>query len=509
MSNGSFKKEILERYYLLQQELSPQKIVSALGKYIVGQEDAKRAVAIAIRNRIRRKILPTELREEIRPSNILMIGPTGCGKTEIARRMARLIYAPFAKVEATKYTEVGYVGRDVESMVRDLLSSAVNIVKKEHRKNLIKKAEKNTKDRILNLLLPRNEDEVNFNSSQKSDMSSAANPVGLPEIMGKMKENLKNESTTPMQEREKNKEERKRVERVRERFSKMLEEKKLEDKEIELETQSSPSPMLQIMGGPGNLEDMDMYFQNMLGSIMPKKQTRRKLPIKEARKIILEEEIESLLDHEAIRIEAVDRAENLGIIFIDEVDKICGNRHSTSADVSREGVQRDLLPLVEGAIVNTKYGIVKTDHILFISAGAFHMAEPSDLIPELQGRFPIQVELDELTKEDFRRILTNPKNSLISETKALLETENLSLEFTAKALDKIAEIAYDINIKTENIGARRLRTVLAKVLERISFDAPDLTKNGKKEIKMTVDEKDVIKELEGMQKDPELDRYIL
>ncbi|HOJ63434.1 MAG TPA: ATP-dependent protease ATPase subunit HslU [Spirochaetota bacterium] len=444
-------------------ELTPRKIVEELDKYIIGQKEAKKAVAIALRNRARRKLLPEELREEIYPKNIIMIGPTGVGKTEIARRLAKLCKAPFIKVEATKYTEIGYVGRDVESMIRDLVNVAVNIVKAELRESVMEEAEKRTKEAILNYLIP----ETKYNK-KNSDLE------------------IDQRSHT------------------REKFKTLLERGELDDRIIEISVTANTSPIVEIFSGAG-LDGMGINMSD-LGSIFGGGKTkRRRVTVNQAKKILLDQEIEKLIDMDKVTEKAIEKVENDGIIFIDEIDKITGKSRNTSGpDVSREGVQRDLLPIVEGSQVNTKYGPVKTDHILFIAAGAFHISKPSDLIPELQGRFPIRVELKSLSKEDFIEILTKPKNALILQYKELLKTEGINLTFTEDAIDLIAEYAYTVNNEMENIGARRLHTIMEKILEDISFNAPDL-----EEKTITIDKDFVNNALKNIIENKDLSRYIL
>ncbi|MDH5717293.1 MAG: ATP-dependent protease ATPase subunit HslU [Spirochaetia bacterium] len=449
--------------------LTPKEIVKKLDEFIISQEEAKKSVAIALRNRSRRMSLGDDpIKEEIHPKNIIMMGPTGVGKTEIARRLAKLVNAPFVKVEATKYTEVGYVGRDVESMVRDLVSVSIKMVREEHEIKIREKAEKRAEDRILDILLSGSDESAVEVKDKKTD--------------------------------EKPKEE----EAVKEIFRKKLKQGMLEDREIEIKTSHKSGPVMQIMAVPG-MEEMENQMQNLLGDMFPKKKARKKITIAEARKIIIEEEVENLLDFEKIKEEAIRRAEESGIIFIDEIDKIASRSSKGSGpDVSREGVQRDILPLVEGSTVNTRHGTVKTDHVLFLAAGAFHTAEISDLIPELQGRFPLRVELKSLTKDNFYSILHNPKNALTKQYQALMSTEGIVLEFTSDGLKEISEIADYMNSKHENIGARRLHTIMEKVLEEISF-YPEKYKN--KEVK--IDSKYVQKQLKDIVKDQDLSKYIL
>ncbi|HBT47974.1 MAG TPA: HslU--HslV peptidase ATPase subunit [Peptococcaceae bacterium] len=428
--------------------LTPREIVRELDKYIIGQEEAKKCVAVALRNRYRRQKLPPEIRDEVLPKNILMIGPTGVGKTEIARRMARLVGAPFIKVEATRFTEVGYVGRDVESMVRELVEQAVRMVKEEKRAEVEREAAKLAERRLLHLLMPR-----------PRRGREGRTPWEL--ILGSLAE-----GETPAEEAREITEDEKAI--LREK----LRRKELEDKVVEIEVEESAAPAL--MFGALGLEELGMNLQNALSSFLPRRKRKRRVTVAEARRILTQEEADKLIDMDEVAGEAVQRVEQNGIIFIDEIDKIAGRNGGVGPDVSREGVQRDILPIVEGATVQTKYGPVRTDHILFIAAGAFHIAKPSDLIPELQGRFPIRVELKSLSREDFRRILTEPENSLLRQYAALLATEGLELEFTGDAIAEIADIAYTVNTQGEDIGARRLHTILEKVLQDLLFEAPDL-----------------------------------
>ncbi|GBC88979.1 ATP-dependent protease ATPase subunit HslU [bacterium HR13] len=441
----------------LLEELTPKRVVEELDKYIVGQEQAKKAVAIALRNRWRRQKLPQHIREEVAPKNILMIGPTGVGKTEIARRLAQLIKAPFIKVEATKYTEIGYVGRDVESMVRELVEVSYQMVKQEKIQKVKERAKRAAEERILDYLVPQ---QLSFGIREQQD-------TGKRELM-----------------REK------------------LRSGELDEKVIEIDLQEKMMPMIGIAGPPG-LEELEEQIKSMLGNMMPTRK-RRKVKVKEALSLLEQEEAEKLIDMEEVARDAIHRAENFGIIFIDEIDKIAVKTPGAGPGVSREGVQRDLLPIVEGTTVKTKYGPVRTDHILFIAAGAFHMAKPSDLIPELQGRFPIRVELSPLTKEDFVRILKEPKNALTKQYIELLKTEGVEIEFTDDAIEEIARIAEEANAKMENIGARRLHTVMEKLLEDISFNAPEMEGQH-----IIIDTKFVRAKLENIVKDVELSRYIL
>jgi ATP-dependent HslUV protease ATP-binding subunit HslU len=414
-------------------ELTPKEVVAKLDEHIIGQKDAKRAAAIALRNRWRWKQLPEEMRKEVTPKNMMMIGPTGVGKTEITRRLARLTGAPFVKVEASKYTEVGYYGRDVESMIRDLVEAAIQIVKASKREDVLPKAKRRVEERILDLLVP-----IEKAWSEEQDPETEA-----------------------------------RHQRTREKFREMLAAKELEDREIDISIEQRQAPM-QMFSNMG-VEQMDVNLQNMFEKIMPKQQSHRKVPVKDAREILLEQEVEGLMDPDVIHSEAIELAEDSGMIFIDEIDKIAGGSEgSKSADVSRQGVQRDLLPIVEGTTVQTRYGNIKTDHILFIAAGAFHRSRPSDLMPELQGRFPIRVELHDLTRDDFLKILTEPASSLTQQYTSLLKTEGLTVEFAQDGLNEVADIAFQLNQSSQNIGARRLHTVLERLLEDVSFEGPEL-----------------------------------
>ena len=443
--------------------LTPREIVSELDKYIVGQNMAKRAVGVALRNRWRRQKVSPELRDEISPKNILMMGPTGVGKTEIARRLAKLAQAPFVKVEASKFTEVGYVGRDVESMIRDLTEIAVNMVTEEETHSVNTRARELAEDKLIDLLVPTRpvtEAEVDMDEAQK------------------------------------------RMSETKKKMRKLLWDGKLDDREVEIEITARSLP-IQVFS-PAGVEEMDPGISEMLGSLMPKKSKVRKVKVPEAMDILTEEEARKLIDMDKVTQLALERTENSGIIFIDEIDKVAGKNGVSGPDVSREGVQRDLLPIIEGSSVTTKHGMVRTDHILFIGAGAFHVSKPSDLIPELQGRFPIRVELEALTRDDFIRILTEPKNALIKQYTELMRTEDIKLSFTDEAIEKIAETAAEVNSSTENIGARRLHTVLEKLLDEISFNAPDM-----KEKKFTIDKNYVEEKITDIVKDRDLSRYIL
>lgn len=464
-------------------ELTPRQIVERLDQYIVGQTEAKRAVAIALRNRYRRSLLPEKMREEIIPKNILMIGPTGVGKTEIARRIAKLVSAPFIKVEATKFTEVGYVGRDVESMIRDLVETSVRMVKNEKMLSVRDKALENANRRIVDILVP---------SGKRT--AQIKNPFEM--LFGPTNTDQDSEATKT--EEDSNRAERRRI------IAEKLANGELENETITIEVEEQAPSMFDLFQGSG-IEQMGMNMQDALGNLFPKKRKKRKLPIKDARKILMNEEAQKLIDMDEVTEEAIFRAEQYGIIFIDEIDKIATrNNKGSSADVSREGVQRDILPVVEGSTVVTKYGPVKTDHILFIAAGAFHMSKPSDLIPELQGRFPIRVELNKLSVEDFVRILIEPDNALIKQYKALLETEGIKIEFSDEAIRRIAEVAFEVNQNTDNIGARRLHTILEKLLEDLLFEAPDISMESVTITGQYVDEK-----LGAISKNKDLSQFIL
>jgi ATP-dependent HslUV protease ATP-binding subunit HslU len=452
-------------------ELTPREIVIELDKYIVGQAAAKRAVAVALRNRVRRQKLTPEMAEDVLPKNILMIGPTGVGKTEIARRLARLAGCPFIKVEASKYTEVGYVGRDVESMVRDLVETSIDMVREEKLDEVAERAEHAAEERVLDLLLP-------------------ASPPPPPESAN---------STSPQIEGPR----RDQMDRTREKLRAQLRDGKLDQRLVEVEVRERSTPAFEIVSSQG-VEEMDINVKDMLSGIFGQQKRRRRMTVAEAFDYLIQEEENKLIDMDQVTRLAVERAEQMGIIFIDEIDKIAGRESGHGPDVSREGVQRDILPIVEGTTVNTRYGMIRTDHILFIAAGAFHISKPSDLIPELQGRLPIRVELTALTEADFVRILTEPKNALIKQYIALLETEGLKLNFTDDAIATLARYAVMVNEQTENIGARRLHTILEKVLDEISFEAPDMKKKNVK-----VDGAYVTKQLADIVKNQDLSRYIL
>jgi len=463
-----------EEEQLALDDLTPREIVAELDKHVIGQNDAKRAVAIALRNRMRRQKLTPELAEEIIPKNIIMIGPTGVGKTEIARRLAKLANSPFLKVEASKFTEVGYVGRDVESMVRDLVEIAIDNVREEKLEDVADKAELNAEERLLDILLPPSP------PARPEPVASSGGVVidggtGLTESSS----------------------------RTREKLRQQLREGKLDERMVEIDVRERNFPSFEILTNQG-VEEMDVNIKDMLPNIFGQRTKKRKMKVNEAFEYLIQEEEQRLIDMDQVTRIAIDRVENAGIIFLDEIDKIAGREGGHGPDVSREGVQRDILPIVEGTTVNTRYGMVRTDHILFVAAGAFHVSKPSDLIPELQGRFPIRVELQSLTMEDFVRILTEPKSSLVKQYTALLDTEGVKLEFTPEALSEIAHFAFRVNESTENIGARRLHTIMERVLDELSFEAPD-----KKGQQVTIDADYVRKMLTDIVKDQDLSRYIL
>jgi ATP-dependent HslUV protease ATP-binding subunit HslU len=460
-------------------DMTPRQIVAQLDKHVVGQHAAKRAVAIALRNRVRRQKLAPEMAADVMPKNIIMIGTTGVGKTEIARRLARMSNSPFLKVEASKFTEVGYVGRDVESMIRDLTEIAVEMLRAEKAEEIADKAELNVEERILDLLLPPKTSSTFYNFDDGEDHSLTSDA----------------DANAPRDDH---------FQRTREKLREQLRAGKLENRMVEMEVREKNFPTIEV-AGPQGVEEMGINMKDMLGNLFQGRTKRRRMRVDEAMEYLLQEEEERLIDMDTVARAALERVESAGIIFLDEIDKIAGRESGGGGpDVSREGVQRDILPIVEGTTVNTRYGMVRTDHILFIAAGAFHVSKPSDLIPELQGRFPIRVELESLTIEDFKRILTEPKNSLVKQYRALLETEGIDLEFTADAIDAIAQFAGRVNEQTENIGARRLHTIMEKVLDEISFAGPDLEPK-----RQLIDAVYVSNTLQNIVKDQDLSRYIL
>jgi len=460
-------------------EMSPRQIVSELDKHVVGQRNAKRAVAVALRNRVRRQKLAPEMAVDVMPKNIIMIGSTGIGKTEIARRLARMSNSPFLKVEASKFTEVGYVGRDVESMIRDLTEISIEITRQEKSEEVAEKAELNVEERILDLLLPplrSNAGYFDFDSETSEEETTE-------------------EADSPAKDEQ--------FQRTREKLRTQLRSGKLDNRLIELEVREKNFPVIEL-AGPQGVEEMGINMKDMLGNLFQGRTKRRKMRVDEAIEYMMQEEEERLIDMDQVARAAIERVENSGIIFLDEIDKIAGRESGHGPDVSREGVQRDILPIVEGTTVNSRYGMVRTDHILFIAAGAFHVSKPSDLIPELQGRFPIRVELESLTIEDFKRILTEPRNALIKQYQAMMETEGVTIEFTGDAIDSIANFAAQVNQQTEDIGARRLQTIMEKLLEEISFEGPDLERK-----KLRIDAAYVENMLAATVKDQDLSRYIL
>lgn len=461
--------------------MTPKEIVAELDKYIIGQGEAKRCVAIALRNRWRRQQVPKELRDEIAPKNIIMIGPTGVGKTEISRRLAKLAQAPFLKIEASKFTEVGYVGRDVESMIRDLTELGVNMERREEEEKVKGKARDLTEERVLDLLLP------------PSPPAPSASPA-LPGAIEAVEESVEAAEEPTASDA---------VHKTRERLRKLLREGKLDERLVDIEVSERAFPVVEVFSTAG-LEEVDFNIKDMLSGLFPKKTKRRKVKVPEAVEILVEEEAQKLIDMDKVVKQAIQRVEQSGIIFFDELDKIASREQSYGPDVSREGVQRDILPIVEGTTVMTKYGMVRTDHILFIAAGAFYVSKPSDLIPELQGRFPIRVELEPLGKEEFVRILTEPQNALITQYVELMKTEEVQLSFAREAIEEIAETAAKINERMEDIGARRLYTIMERLLDEVSFDAPDLSGQ-----EIVIDAGYVKKKLEEFLKDEDLSRYIL
>lgn len=482
--------------------LTPKQIVEELDKYIIGQSEAKRAVAIALRNRARRQMLEEDMRDEVAPKNIIMIGSTGIGKTEIARRLARLVDAPFIKVEASKYTEVGYVGRDVESMIRDLTDLAINMVRAEQTDAVKEKALELVEDRLLDCLLPPPraikkqksvEEDADLTDEEGEDTETLTFDLELGDS-----EEIESEQEEAVSEQEKT-----RYLRTREKFRKMLRDGKLEDKPVEISVKNQSVPFIEIFS-PSGIEEMDINFKDMFGSFLPKKVKKRRVTVDEARHILMQEEAEKLIDMDKVVGEAIGRVENSGIVFLDEIDKIAGRESKSGPDVSREGVQRDILPIIEGSTIATKYGMVRTDHVLFIAAGAFHASKPSDLIPELQGRFPIRVELKSLDQHDFKRILTEPKNALEKQYIAMLKTEDVEVFITEDAIDEIAALAFQVNESVEDIGARRLHTIMERLFDDLSFNAPSMEE---RDIKIDADY--VSNQLAEVVKDQDLSKYIL
>jgi len=484
------------------EDLTPREIVAELDKYIVGQDAAKRSVAIAIRNRWRRRQLPEELADEVAPKNIIMIGPTGVGKTEISRRLAKLTNAPFMKVEASKFTEVGYVGRDVESMIRDLVEIAVSEEKEKMMEEVEEKAEQMAEGRILDLLLPISKKKPKAERIVDEERLANTLPINPAMLEGTLAQPaIKAEEAG--EERELSKEEEDKIIRTREKLRQLLRDGKLDEKEVEVEVHAKISPMVEIFSGTG-FEEMDLNLGDIFGGMIPGKTKRRKVTVQEAQEILVNEEAGKLVDMDKVVSLAMEKVEDLGIIFLDELDKIAGRESGHGPDVSREGVQRDLLPIIEGTTVVTKYGMIRTDHILFIAAGAFHVTKPSDLIPEMQGRFPIRVELHSLNKEHFIRILEEPKNALIKQYTALLATEEVELTFTKDAVEAIAELAQRANEQMENIGARRLHTIMECLLEEISFEAPE-----RKKSKLAIDAQYVQEKIAPIIQDYDAAKYIL
>ncbi|MDE0485126.1 MAG: ATP-dependent protease ATPase subunit HslU [Candidatus Poribacteria bacterium] len=486
--------------------LTPRQIVEELDKYIIGQFEAKRSVAIALRNRARRQMLTDDMQDEVSPKNIIMIGSTGVGKTEIARRLARLVDAPFIKVEASKYTEIGYVGRDVESMIRDLTELSVSKVKAEQTTAVEEAALELAEERLLDCLLPMPRALKSQPRSKPTDEFDVDEDIDIDDIDIDEDEDeiqLPFEFETTDEQNEALEKQRERHLKTREKLRQQLKEGKFEDRPVEINMKSRSMPFVEIFS-PGGIEEMDINFKDMFSNILPNQTKKRRVPVSEARQILMQEEAEKLIDMDAVISDAIERVENSGIVFLDEIDKIAGRESRQGPDVSREGVQRDILPIIEGSTVATKYGAVRTHHILFIAAGAFHVSNPSDLIPELQGRFPIRVELKSLNKSDFQSILTEPKNALVKQYTALLQTEGIEATITEDAIDEIAALAFRVNESVEDIGARRLHTIMEKLFENLFFDAPDLEKKS-----VTVDADYVRGELAEIVKDQDLSRYIL
>lgn len=475
--------------------MTPREIVAELDKYIIGQNAAKRAVAIALRNRWRWQQLPDDVRRDITPKNIIMIGPTGVGKTEITRRLAKLTDAPFIKIEATKYTEVGYYGRDVESMVRDLVEAAIAMVREKKRDSVQDEAKARVEERLLDLLVPT--------PTPRKKRTRESQPFDFLINVSRGKDILESIDDEEDEDESPESEVTERARRTRERFREKLRAGQLEDKEVEMRVETRMSP-IHVMSNVGGVEQMEMELQNLFEKIGAKQSSTRTIPVRKAREVLLEQELEALMDKDAINEEAIRLAETRGVIFVDEIDKICGPEEARGPDVSRQGVQRDLLPIVEGTTVQTRYGYVKTDQVLFIAAGAFHRSRPSDLMPELQGRFPIRVELQPLTRDDFIRILTEPKTSLTRQYQDLLGADGVKLKFTKDGIETIADIAHDVNQTTQNIGARRLHTILERLLEDVSFEAPDVKKKS-----IAIDAAYVRAKLEDITHNEDLSKFIL
>ena len=491
---------------ILADALTPRQIVEELDKYIIGQFEAKRSVAIALRNRARRQMLAEDMQDEVSPKNIIMIGSTGVGKTEIARRLARLVDAPFIKVEASKYTEIGYVGRDVESMIRDLTELSVSRVKVEQTTSVEEEALKLVEERLLDCLFPMPRSLKSQPRSKSTDEFETDEDIDIDDINIDEDEDeiqLPFELETTDEQNEALEKQRERHLKTREKLRQRLKNGEFEENDVEINMKSRSMPFVEIFS-PGGIEEMDINFKDMFSNILPNQTKKRRVKVSEARQILMQEEAEKLIDMDAVISEAIERVENSGIVFLDEIDKIAGRESRQGPDVSREGVQRDILPIIEGSTVATKYGAVRTHHILFIAAGAFHVSNPSDLIPELQGRFPIRVELKSLNKDDFKSILTEPKNALVKQYTALLQTEGIEADITEDAIDEIAALAFQVNESVEDIGARRLHTIMEKLFENLFFDAPDL-----EEKSVTVDADYVRGELAEIVKDQDLSRYIL
>ncbi|RKU25376.1 HslU--HslV peptidase ATPase subunit [Candidatus Poribacteria bacterium] len=485
----------------LEQALTPKQIVAELDKYIIGQYEAKRSVAIALRNRARRQMLSDDMQDEVAPKNIIMIGSTGVGKTEIARRLARLVDAPFIKVEASKYTEIGYVGRDVESMIRDLTELSISKVKEEQTAAVEEAALESADERLLDCLfpMPRALKNQSDDKSDELDMDDIQELNLDEDVDFQFPFDLENEE----QSNEALEKQRERHQKTREKLRKQLKDGKFEDRPVEINMKNRSMPFVEIFS-PGGIEEMDINFKDMFSNILPNQTKKRRVPVSEARQILMQEEAEKIIDMDAVISDAIQRVENTGIVFLDEIDKIAGRESRQGPDVSREGVQRDILPIIEGSTITTKYGSVRTHHILFIAAGAFHVSSPSDLIPELQGRFPIRVELKSLNEDDFKSILTEPKNALVKQYTALLDTEGIEATITEDAIDEIAALAFQVNESVEDIGARRLHTIMEKLFENLFFEAPELEKE-----EITIDADYVNNELAEIVKDQDLSRYIL